>query len=128
MQTIARANRVSAHVINNIPKTNGEIIDYYNVFRHMKQALADYALGNEEVEDSPIQEKSNLFVLLDEAIALGISFCLEQGINLPHLLKTQDTFKNLERFQQFADLLLQKDDLHKTFRVYENTITSLLKV
>ncbi len=30
MQTIARANRVSSYLINNVTKTNGEIVDYYN--------------------------------------------------------------------------------------------------
>jgi type I restriction enzyme, R subunit len=78
MQTIARANRVSSHLIHNVTKTNGEIIDYYNVFRNMKRALADYALGddspqNETDIDSPVQPKSNLFTLLDDAIAQGLS-------------------------------------------------------
>ncbi|MEH2082070.1 MAG: hypothetical protein V7K89_19485 [Nostoc sp.] len=36
----------------------------------MKQVLADYTLGDDGgKEDSPIQEKSNLFELLDDAIA-----------------------------------------------------------
>jgi type I restriction enzyme R subunit len=48
MQTIARANRVAAHKIKGhsgefIEKKNGEIVDYYNVFRNMKKALRDYA-------------------------------------------------------------------------------------
>lgn len=125
MQTITRANRVTSYIINNIPKTHGEIIDYYNVFRHMKQALADYAIGDEDMPDSPIQDKSNLFLLLDEAIAQGISFCREKNIALESLLQTDNTFKNLEQFQHFADILLQKDEWYKTFIVYDNTITSL---
>lgn len=124
MQAIARANRVSSYSINNVTKTNGEIIDYYNVFRNMKRALADYALGD-DIMRSPIQEKSNLFSLLDDAIALGFNFCLEQGIDLESILNTQDTFKNLEQFNQFADTLLQKDEWRKAFVVYDNTITSL---
>ncbi len=46
MQAIARANRVSDYQIDRVTKTNGEIIDYYNVFRSMQKALADYALGD----------------------------------------------------------------------------------
>lgn len=70
MQTIARANRVTSHVINGVTKTNGEIIDYYNVFRNMKRALADYALGDAgEGDDLPVQQKAALFDLLDDAIA-----------------------------------------------------------
>jgi len=130
MQTIARANRVCSYTINNVSKTNGEIIDYYNVFRNMKQALADYALGDEaqkdeEDADSPIQKKSNLFNLLDDAIAQGVAFCKEHNIDLESLLATKDTFKNLEQFKQFADTLLQKDEWRKAFIVYDNTITSL---
>lgn len=123
MQAIARANRVTSYSINNVTKTNGEIIDYYNVFRNMKRALADYALGDDV--RSPIQEKSNLFSLLDDAIALGFNFCQELGIDLESILNTQDTFKNLEQFNQFADTLLQKDEWRKAFVVYDNTITSL---
>ena len=43
MQTIARANRVTSWKINGVEKKNGEIVDYYNVFRNMKKALKDYA-------------------------------------------------------------------------------------
>jgi type I restriction enzyme, R subunit len=126
MQTIARANRVSAHPIHQVTKTNGEIVDYYNVFRNMKRALADYALGNDEPQDeAPIQEKSNLFALLDDAIAQGLSFCREHNIDLERILTTQDTFKNLDQFQQFADTLLEKDDRRKAVAVYDNTITAL---
>jgi type I restriction enzyme, R subunit len=130
MQTIARANRVSSHLIHNVAKTNGEIIDYYNVFRNMKRALAEYALGNDSPQnetdtDSPVQPKSNLFTLLDDAIAQGLTFCQEHNIDLESILATQNTFKNLDQFKQFADTLLQKDEWRKTFAVYDNTITSL---
>ena len=47
MQAIARANRVTSHAINGKTKKIGEIVDYYNVFRNMKKALRDYALGDD---------------------------------------------------------------------------------
>ena len=47
MQTIARANRVTSWKINGEEKKNGEIVDYYNVFRNMRKALKDYAQGQE---------------------------------------------------------------------------------
>jgi type I restriction enzyme, R subunit len=129
MQTVTRANRVSSHQIDNVTKHNGEIVDYYNVFRNMKQALKDYALGDDrpDVEDSnsPIQPKSNLFILLDEAIEQGLIFCRSHDIDLESLLATNDTFKYLEQFKQFAEILLQKDEWRKTFSVYDNTISSL---
>ena len=67
MQTIARANRVTSWRIGDKEKTNGEIIDYYNVFRNMRRALKDYAQGLEGKEDLPVQKKDELFELLDDA-------------------------------------------------------------
>jgi SWI2/SNF2 ATPase/Type I restriction modification DNA specificity domain len=68
MQTIARANRVTSWKINEVEKKNGELIDYYNVFRNMRKALKDYAQGQEGQEALPVQEKTELFKLLHEAI------------------------------------------------------------
>ncbi len=125
MQTIARANRVTTHVINGVSKINGEIIDYYNVFRNMKQALAAYALGSEGQEALPVQEKSALFKLLDEALAQGVSFCQDKGIDLSPLENSTGVLNDLEQLKTYADILLSKDAWHKEFKVYENTISAL---
>ncbi|MBL0716600.1 MAG: HsdR family type I site-specific deoxyribonuclease, partial [Desulfosarcina sp.] len=126
MQAIARANRVTSHTINKVTKMNGEIIDYYNVFRNMKRALADYALGSEgKADDTPVQEKSVLFKLLDDALEQGNGFCANLGIELENILKTWETFRNIELFDQYANKILEKDEWKKEFFVYENTITSL---
>jgi type I restriction enzyme, R subunit len=125
MQTIARANRVTSWKINGIEKKSGEIVDYYNVFRNMRKALKDYAQGQEGREDLPVQPKEELFKLLDDAIAQGMAFCAELGINLASLLTTNDVFRNVDAFDEYADKLLTKDEWRKGFAVYENTITSL---
>ena len=125
MQTIARANRVTSYKINGVEKKNGEIIDYYNVFRNMKRALNDYAQGEEGRDELPVREKKELFQLLDDSISQGRAFCLEKGIDLSTVLEGKDVFKNLNQFNEFADKLLSKDDWRKGFAVYENTITSL---
>lgn len=125
MQTIARANRVSSYLIQEVPKKNGEIVDYYNVFRNMKKALSNYALGDEdEEEETPVQDKSHLFTLLDDALLSGISFCSSIGINLNEALDSQGTFKKIQYFEYFANELLKKDIYWKEFKVYENTISS----
>jgi type I restriction enzyme R subunit len=67
MQTIARANRVSAHTIGGVEKRHGEIIDYYGVFGRLKKALKDYGQGNAG-EEPPVRDKEELFRLLEEAI------------------------------------------------------------
>lgn len=123
MQTIARANRVTSWKIAGVEKKNGEIIDYYGVFRNMKKALKDYAQG--PGEEPPVQEKSALLKLLDDAILEGVAYCRSIGIWIDGLLEAQDVFKKLEDFQRHADTLISKDEWRKGFAIHENTITSL---
>ena len=125
MQTIARANRVTPYKINGKEKKNGEIIDYYNVFRDMRKALKDYAQGNEGKTEMPVREKDDLFKLLDDAIALGTVFCTGLGIDLAALVPSKDVFKKVSSFEDYANILLTKDEWRKSFAVYENTITGL---
>jgi len=126
MQAIARANRVTSHVINSVSKKNGEIIDYYNVFRNMKKALADYAAGSEGKNEMPVQDKSWLFMLLDDAVEQGMTFCAGLGIDLEkEVLARNETFRAIGSFEGFADKILEKDEWKKEFAVYENTITGL---
>lgn len=129
MQAIARANRVAAHRIKGhngqfVEKKNGEIVDYYNVFRNMKKALRDYAQGDDDSEP-PVQEKSELFQLLDDAIVQANNWCNEHNIQLATIADEQNTFKNIALFEEYADILLSKDEWRKTFYVYDNTVSSL---
>ncbi len=124
MQTIARANRVTSWKINGVEKRNGEIVDYYNVFRNMKLALRDYAQGGDEI-DPPVKEKAELFRLLDDAIEQGLAFCHEKDVPLREVLGGNDVFEKLGRFNIFANALLANDEWRKGFNVYENTISSL---
>jgi type I restriction enzyme R subunit len=123
MQTIARANRVTSFTINGVSKRNGEIVDYYNVFRNMKKALADYAIGDKETP--PVQDKSELIKLLDEAIRVGTEYCMSIGIDLNLVLESEGLFKNIELFKDYADKLMEKDEWRREFNVYQNTIESL---
>lgn len=123
MQTIARANRVTSWRVGGVEKKNGEIIDYYGVFRNMKKALKDYAQG--PGEEPPVQDKTALLKLLDDAIVEGVAFCRTKGILIDGLLESQDVFKKLEDFQRHADTLISKDEWRKGFAIHENTITGL---
>ena len=127
MQTIARANRVTAWKINGTEKKHGELIDYYNVFRNMRKALKDYAQGQEGADDLPVREKRELGKLLDDAIAQGKAYCSGLGMDLDALLQTKDVFKNVNTFGDYANTLLTKDEWWKGFAVYENTITGLFE-
>lgn len=125
MQTIARANRVTPWKINGVEKKNGEIVDYYNVFRNMKKALKDYAQGEEGLDEPPVRDKEVLFTLLDDAIEQALAYCEASDIGLRAVLARQDVFTKLGVFKQFADTLLASDELRRTFYVYENTVSSL---
>ncbi len=129
MQTIARANRVAGHRIKGhsgkfVEKINGEIVDYYNVFRNMKIALKDYARGGDG-EDSPVEEKTELFSLLEDAINQTVEFCADKGIDLNAVVDQDDTFKNISLFEEFADILFSRDEWRKSYNVYDNTVSSL---
>lgn len=110
MQTIARANRVTSWKIYDKEKKNGEIIDYYNVFRNMRKALKDYAQGNDGKEDMPVQEKDELFNLLDDAIAQGMEFAASIGVDLKVLLESKEVFKNVTTFEDYANTLLANEE------------------
>ena len=129
MQTIARANRVAPYRIKGhsgelIEKKNGEIVDYYNVFRNMKKALKDYGQGEAD-SPSPVQEKSELFRLLDQAIEQANQWCKEHDIHLHTIADDKLVFKNIALFEKYADTLLAMDEWRKTFYVYDNTVSSL---
>lgn len=125
MQTIARANRVASWKIDGVEKKNGEIVDYYGVFRNMKKALRDYAQGQEGGTEMPVKPKDDLFRLLDEAIAEGVAFCRQQGVRIDEISRRDDVFKNIETFQTYADVLLAKDEVRKVFAVHATAIESL---
>ena len=125
MQAIARANRVTPSQINGIEKKNGEVVDYYNVFRNMKQALKDYAQGEDGQDEPAVRDKESLFVLLDDAIAQATAFCTAQGIALAEVMAADDVFAKLGLFNGFANTLLGNDDARRSFYVYENTVSAL---
>ena len=125
MQTIARANRVTSFRINGVVKKNGEIVDYYNVFRNMKKALKDYGQGEGGLDELPVRDKDELFRLLEDAIEQALAFCREREIDLLQIIASGNVFKNIGLFNDYADILLGYDEWRKSFNVYENTISDL---
>lgn len=127
MQTIARANRTSDYLIIGKEKKNGLVIDYYGVFRNLKKAFASYGGGTTEGggEDFPIQEKSQLFVLLQQAIDDCVAYCKTLGIDLALILKEDMTFDKIGLFSDFTNIILLKDEQKKLFFVYDNTVEAL---
>jgi type I restriction enzyme R subunit len=126
MQTIARANRVIEG------KKNALVIDYFGVFRNLKIALAAYAEGTkgkkteDNGEEYPAKEFAELLLLLEQAIAEAKAYCSELGADLERILSLEEKgFKDIQLFQEFANVLLAKDEYRKQLGLFVNTIVSL---
>ena len=117
MQTIARANRVYPG------KECGLIIDYIDVFKYLKRALADYASDDGGL--MPVKDIDKLLEQLKEAIELTNEFCLRHNVDLSNIVKDEDTFKNLSLFEDYANIIVGNDDIKNEFKVLANTIDSL---
>ena len=94
------------------------VIDYYGV--RLKKALNDYGEGADG-EDAPVKDKDELFRLLNGAIAHGRDFCKHRGAHIDQELENNDIFAKVSLFDDWANLLLGKDERRKAFNVFEST-------
>lgn len=126
MQTIARANRVFEG------KKNGLVVDYFGVFRNLKKALADYAEGTkgksatDDEDEFPVKEFEDLLALLEQAIVETKIYCKGLGVDIDAILDLGERgFKEVELFQEYANIILEKDEYKKQLGLFVNTIVSL---
>lgn len=125
MQAIARANRVIKG------KKNGLVVDYFGVFRNLKKALANYAEGskgkeNNDEDEFPVKEFEELLELLELAIVETKVFCKELNADVDQILNLGEKgFKEVELFQEYANILLEKDEYRKQLGLFVNTINGL---
>jgi len=117
MQTIARANRVFPG------KENGIIVDFLDVFKYLKRALADYAVDTDGL--MPVKDIGKLLDQLNEAILLTHAFCLERGIDLSNVVTDTNAFKRLEYFGDYANIIVGNDETRNEYRVLSNTVENL---
>lgn len=118
MQAIARANRVYPN------KPCGIIVDYVNVFKFMRQALSDYATGDEGKE-MPVKDIEQLITNLDETITQIDEFLNTLGIDLEEIISESSTFDQLEYLRQALNKIVEHDDDKNKFRVLSNTMINL---
>lgn len=117
MQTIARANRVFPG------KENGIIVDFLDVFKYLKRALADYATDTEGL--MPVKDIEKLLDQLNEAIQMTLDYCLLQGIDLNSVVIDSSVFKNLALFGDYANIIVGNDEIRNEFKVLANTVENL---
>ncbi|MGJ5638420.1 type I restriction endonuclease subunit R [Bacillus altitudinis] len=113
MQTIARINRVFPG------KNSGLIVDYLNLFKYMKQALGDYANPDND-DNMPVKNIEEQIKLLENVIQETMGFCKQLNINLDAILQRNETFDQIDLFQQYTNILLDKDEYHEEFKIYVN--------
>lgn len=99
------------------------IIDYLDVFRYLKRALADYASDDSGL--MPVKDIDRLLGQLNEAINLTNIFCLKHDVNLSKIVGSGDTFKNLFLFEDYANIIVGNDDVKNEFMVLANTVDGL---
>jgi len=109
MQAIARANRVFKE------KQAGFIVDYINVFRNLKRALAIYAaptLGGEV--DMPIQSKDKLVAALRNYIKELNKYLKEAGVKYEKIIEVQGLEKN-KLLDEALSAIVVNDNTKKNF-------------
>ena len=117
IQTIARANRVFPG------KETGIIVDFLDVFKHLKRALPDYASDEDGV--MPVKDLEKLLEQWKQAVDLTLSFCNVHGIDLNLVVTETDVFKNLSLFEDFANIIVRNDEVKNEFKVLSNTVDNL---
>jgi len=117
MQTIARANRVFPG------KENGLIVDFLDVFKYLKRALADYASDEEGLV--PVKNIKLLLEQLNEAIELTLVFCSKQGIDFNRVVSEHSVFNKLSLFSDYANILIGNDEIRNEFKVLSNIVDNL---
>lgn len=117
MQTIARANRVFPG------KENGIIVDYLDVFKYLKRALADYASDEEGLV--PVKNIDLLLEQLNGAVEITLAFCDKQGADLSNITYESNVFEKLSLFEDYANIIVGNDEIRNEFKVLANTVDSL---
>ena len=118
MQAIARANRVYPD------KPCGIIVDYVNVFKYMKEALRDYATGNEE-DDFPAKDMEQLISMLNDSILEGDTFLKNIGVDLEKIIAKEDTLDKLDKLRDAYNMIVANDENKERFKVITNTMINL---
>ena len=101
MQAIARANRVYPN------KPCGIIVDYVNVFKYMKRALAEYAGGDDGTE-FPVKDIDKLITLIDSAVQEADEFLLGLGVDIGLIIDETSTLDRLDKLRDAYNIIVSK--------------------
>ena len=115
MQAIARANRVYPN------KPCGIIVDYVNVFKYMKRALAEYAGGDDGTE-FPVKDIDKLITLIDSAVQEADEFLLGLGVDIGLIIDETSTLDRLDKLRDAYNIIVSNDESKDKFKVILNKL------
>lgn len=118
MQAIARANRV-------YPEKNcGIIVDYVNIFKFMKQALCEYATGDDG-SVMPAKDVDKLISLLDSSVQEAYNYLNSLNIDIDSIIEESSTLDKLEELRKAYNTIIDNDENKEKFKVISNTMVGL---
>ena len=122
MQAIARANRVYPG------KECGVIVDYNGVLKSLREALAQYALGDDEEsgEDEIIEPIAELVRALVQAIEAAEAHLRNCGFD-PARLKGAKGFARIEALRDAVDALCVSDDNKRRYEIMARQVFARFK-
>jgi len=123
MQAIARVNRVFKD------KPNGLIVDYYGVFRNLKDALAVYTIDirNEDIpRKGPAISKDKQIEDLEKEIAKLTKICKDKGIEIDVILKAEKLHL-IKHIADAVDIFVSDDKTKREYLVQATIIQHLYR-
>lgn len=124
MQAIARANRVYPG------KDSGIIVDYNGMLKSMREALAQYAMGEDEAGegdgDEVVKPLEELVALLVEAIEETEDHIRRLGFHPERLLTTKG-FDRIEAIMDAVDAVYSSDESKRRFEIMARQVFSRAK-
>jgi len=127
MQAIARANRIYPG------KTEGLIVDYNGMLRSLREALAQYALGDEDGGPGAGGEDGGVVTPIEDYLAAFIQ-ALEAAENHlkrlgfdPAVLIGAKGFQRTEALRDAVDVLYTSDDAKRRFEIMAREVFSRFK-
>ena len=81
----------------------------------MKEALRDYATGDDEGE-FPAKDMNQLIEMLDDSISEGDSFLKGIGVNLETIIDEGDTLDKLDKLREAYNTIVQMDENKERFK------------
>jgi type I restriction enzyme, R subunit len=108
MQAISRANRVFAE------KLGGFIVDYVNIFKNLRKALALYAAPRTGRVDYPIESKEELVKKLREYIQKINEFLKNLTADTQKIINSKG-FEKIAELKNANDAILKSEETKKKF-------------